>query len=71
MLQHGHLEQQEKHYDVKDFGIWNFIQSLAGLERVFAVHGSEENCINLVKRIKDKLKIKAHAPDNLDAYRLF
>ncbi len=52
-------------------GLWNFIQDLDGLKKAFVIHGPRENCINLAKRIKGKLKIEAHAPDDLDAYRLF
>ena len=45
----------------------------AALERVrmglvFCVHGDEENCVNLAKKIEEETKFTAYAPSNNDDF---
>ncbi|RZN60293.1 MBL fold metallo-hydrolase [Methanonatronarchaeum sp. AMET6-2] len=51
-------------------GIWSFLHNLNGEPKTFVIHGDKENCVRLTREIGEKLGWKAHAPHNLDAYRI-
>ena len=55
----GHVGSQE---------LLEFYKSLKGNPTIFCVHGDEENCINLAKKIEEETGFTAYAPSNGEDY---
>jgi putative mRNA 3-end processing factor len=50
--------------------LWAILQKLNRSTKVYVVHGEEESCVSLSKRINDELGISAIAPSNGDHFEL-